>query len=151
MPNKAAAPVPESSVAPAAPARNDELDFESLPTFSGDSGAARNAGFGVLDFELDLFDPLAQAGSDPEPAADSGQPEPSPLDIARRLAEDGDKIAARTMLKELIQAGDASAQNEARLLLEEISKVRLSLVSGPATEAPPEVPFVPPAKATPGA
>ncbi len=151
LPARTAAPVPASSVEAVAPARNDELDFESLPAFDETSDAPGNAGFGVLDFELDLLDPLAQAGSDPEPAADSGQPELSPLDIARRLAEDGDKIAARTMLKELIQAGDASAQNEARLLLEEISKVRLSLVPGPVTETPPEVPFVPPAKATPGA
>lgn len=150
LPARTAVPVPESSVEPVQPVRNDELDFESLPAFDETSDAPENAGFGVLDFELDLLDPMIQAGYAPEPAAGSGQPEPSPLEIARRLAEDGDKIAARTMLKELIQAGDAYVQNEARLLLEEISKVRLSLVSGPVTETPPEVPFVPPAKATPG-
>ena len=151
LPARPTAPVSESPVEPVAPVRNDELDFENLPAFDETSDAPGNAGFGVLDFELELLDPLTQAGSDPELAADSGQPKSSPLDIARRLAEDGDKIAARTMLKELIQAGDASVQNEARLLLEEISKVRLSLVSGPASETPPEVPYVPPAKATPGA
>jgi pilus assembly protein FimV len=146
-----ATPVPASSFEPVASVRNDELDFENLPAFSETSDAPENAGFGVLDFELDLLDPLTQAASDPEPTAENDLKESSPLDMARRLAEDGDKIAARKMLKELIQAGDASAQIEARLLLEEISKVRLSLVSGPASEAPPETPFVPPAKATPGA
>ena len=151
LPARPTAPVSESPVEPVAPVRNDELDFENLPAFDETSDAPGNAGFGVLDFELDLLDPLTQAGSAPEPAAGSGQPEISPLETARRLAEDGDKIAARTMLKELIQAGDASVQNEARFLLEEISKVRLSLVSGPVTETPPEVPFVPHAKATPGA
>ena len=151
LPARTAAPVPKASFEPVAPARSDELDFENLPAFNGVSDAPGNVGFGVLDFELDLLDPLTQAGSDPEATADSTPPEASPLHIARRLAEDGDKIAARTMLKELIQTGDASVQNEARLLLEEISKVRLSLVSGPVTETPPEVPFVPPAKATPGA
>jgi FimV-like protein len=83
--------------------------------------------------------------------ADSTSPEASPLDIARQLARDGDKIAARQMLKELIQSGEGSMQDEARLLLEEISKVRLSLVTGPVSETPPEAPFVPAAKATPGA
>ena len=146
---KPAVPVPASSFAPVTPARNDELDFENLPAFKEDSNTPVNADFGVLDFELDLLDPMTPAGSDLEPTAASGQPESSPIDIARRLAEGGDKIAARKMLKELIEAGDASLQDEARLLLEEISKVRLSLVSGPASEAPPETAYVPPAKATP--
>ena len=149
LPARPAAPA--TATVPTAQALTDELDFERLPAFSEDGGSARNADFGVLDFELDLIDPQAQEDIQPVTTADSTSPEASPLDIARRLARDGDKIAARQMLKELIQSGEGSMQEEARLLLEEISKVRLSLVSGPASETPPEAPFVPAAKATPGA
>ncbi len=149
LPTRPTAPV--TAAEPAGQELTDELDFESLPAFSEDGGSARNADFGVLDFELDLIDPQAQEDSQPVTTADSTSPEASPLDIARQLARDGDKIAARQMLKELIQSGEDSMQDEARLLLEEISKVRLSLVTGPLSDTPPEAPFVPAAKATPGA
>jgi pilus assembly protein FimV len=149
LPARPAAPA--TATVPTAQALTDELDFESLSAFTEDGGSARNADFGVLDFELDLIDPRAQEDSQPVTTADSTSPQASPLDIARRLARDGDKIAARQMLKELIQSGEGSMQDEARLLLEEISKVRLSLVTGPLSDTPPEAPFVPAAKATPGA
>ncbi|RQW84117.1 MAG: hypothetical protein EHM62_01115 [Methylococcus sp.] len=151
LPTRPAASAPATATVPNAQPLTDELDFENLPAFSEDGGAPRKADFGLLDFELDLIDPRAQEDAQPEGTADSTSPEASPLDIARRLAMDGDKIAARQMLKELIQSGEDSMQDEARLLLEEISKVRLSLVTGPAGETPPEAPFVPAAKATPGA
>jgi len=101
-----------------------------LPTL-----AASQESFGSLDFELELIDPAesttSKAGEPKASASLDGQTvteTDQQLEEARRLAERNEKSAARALLQEIQLRGNAEQKAVADELLNEITKVRLSLV-----------------------
>jgi hypothetical protein len=97
--------------------------------------AASQESFGSLDFELELIDPAesttSKAGEPKASASLDGQTvteTDQQLEEARRLAERNEKSAARALLQEIQLRGNAEQKAVADELLNEITKVRLSLV-----------------------
>ena len=113
-----------------------------------DSGVARpasiNTSFGALDFDLELIDPTELMDSDssakPEKASTQITGTQSDdfekkLEQAKSLAEQNDKSAARALLQELLESANSEQRAAAENLLNEIARVRLSLVQPSARKA----------------
>lgn len=119
------------------PSNNIEMDELFTGTQQPPTAAGKES-FGSLDFELELIDPVAST------TGETGGPKVSEsldsqvgtgtddfekrLVEARQLAERNEKSAARSILQEIQQRGSADQKAAADELLNEITKVRLSLV-----------------------
>lgn len=86
-----------------------------------------NPRFGMLDFELEFLEDIAGTGTGT--AASS-------LDRARALMARGDKGAARRLLQTVLQDGTPADKAAAETLLDELHRVRLTLVPPPPQDTP---------------
>jgi pilus assembly protein FimV len=133
------------------PSRNESAPFSLTPPsdniemdelLTGTQQPLRAAGkesFGSLDFELELIDPVASTTGETGGPKVSGSLDSQVgtetddfekrLVEARQLAERNEKSAARSILQEIQQRGSADQKAAADELLNEITKVRLSLVT----------------------
>ena len=106
--------------------------------------AISNPSFGALDFDLELIDPaeLMDSDTNTKPGKSSSEITGTPaddferkLEQANSLAEQNDKSAARALLQELLESANSEQRAAAESLLNEIAKVRLSLVQPSSRKA----------------
>ena len=116
-------PARTSAAETAPPAGLVELDFNTLPA----RPRPDNPRFGMLDFELEFLEDIAGTGTGT--AASS-------LDRARALMARGDKGAARRLLQTVLQDGTPADKAAAETLLDELHRVRLTLVPPPPQDTP---------------
>lgn len=141
LPLGAVSPSPDADVAgePVRAGAQAATDSNGVPAGMSAGSPVSSGGdtpFGVLDFDLDLFDPGPSAAprdkvSDPSVSSANENPVlaiQTLLARARAFADQGDKAAAREALQTVLRDGDSVQQAAAEMLLNELGKVRLSLV-----------------------
>ena len=114
-----------------------ETELEHDPVKRDDPSTRRSGSPGALNFTLELLDPGEQASPLPQAEA-SSRKETTTADScaallvqAREFANHGDKAASRQLLQQVLQQGSPAERNEAETLMQELGKVRLSLVQPP--------------------
>ena len=102
-----------------------------------DSSTQRKDPLGSLDFSLELVDPGAPASSELQAGVSSQSVTPTVgpcadlLAQAREFAVNDEKVACRQLLQQVLHQGSPAERDEAEALMQELGKVRLSLVPPP--------------------
>lgn len=113
------------------------IEFTREQDTLSDSSTQRKDPLGSLDFSLELVDPGApatpelQAGVPSQDGSAIVSPCADLLAQAREFAVNDDKAASRQLLQQVLHQGSPTEREEAEALLQELGKVRLSLVPPP--------------------
>ncbi|MFM8442073.1 MAG: FimV family protein [Methylococcus sp.] len=113
-----------------------DIEFDQPQDNSPDALTQRKVNLGSLDFPLELVDPAEQAstGSPVEASIHKEASAGSCADLlaqAREFANKDEKAASRQILQQVLQQGRPEEREEAEALMQELGKVRLTIVPPP--------------------